>query len=70
MKELVEEPTKFLLILYFYFNGTLSVRRLAWSRFDHSLPKPGKLAGVPVLHILLHGNIILIFILLVFKSIH
>lgn len=69
MKDLVEEPkiSHFL----FYFNGTVSVRGLAWSRFDHSLLEPGRLAeGESVLYILLYGNIISIFILLLFKSTH
>lgn len=69
MKALAEEP-KISPYFIFYFNETLSVRRMAWSRFDHSFPKPGRLARVPVLYILLHGNMILIFILLVFKSTH
>lgn len=69
IKELVEDP-KISPYFIFYFNRTLSVRRLAWSRFDNYFPKPGRLAGVPVLYILLDGNVILIFILLVFKSTH
>lgn len=70
MKDLVEEskiPSYFL----FYFNGTVSVRGLAWSRFDHSLLEPARLAeGESVLYIPLYGNIISIFILLLFKSTH
>jgi len=68
MKELVEESKIFPYFL-FYFNGTITVRGMAWSRCDHFLLESGRLAeGEPVLYILLCGNIISIFILLLFKS--
>lgn len=53
MEELVEE-SKISPYFVFYFNGTISVRGLAWFRFDHSFLEPGRLAeGEPVLYILL-----------------